>query len=207
MVNLSCADPYQLWAELTKHCLAHGIPNVDEQVEILELVGVSFCIEFPDRIDETIKKHCDPLMIESMVKNLNTFEPQFGYKISYGERIFGKPDASAFSNVQSLLMRKPESKSATICLIKEDDVLKGHVPCIAAIDFKIRNDRLNLFYFARSQDVFKKSYADNLALAHLQRRLASELNVKGGSISGFIASAHLYKSDLPKISYMQLFGS
>lgn len=205
MLNLICENPYELWAELTQRCLTEGDSRLDEKTEILELLGVAFHIKFPEGVNEDLKKYCDQQMIGNMIKNFNTLEPQFGYKFSYGERIFGVGSSSPYYNIKSLLERKPESKSATICLIREDDVLRGHVPCIATIDFKIRDGAINLYYFARSQDIFKKSYADNIALTQVQKRLAADLNLQVGFISGVIASAHIYKSDLPKISTVEQF--
>lgn len=200
-------NPYLLWAELTRSCLIEGTLIFDEAIEIIEISNVSFQIKTPLGNDPKLEKHCDHEMIDAMIKNFNSFEPQFGYRFSYGERIFGKNGSSAYENIIDLLRRKPEAKSATISLIRDDDLLNSHVPCIATIDFKIRNGKINLNYFARSQDIFKKSYADNIALAELQRRLSSDLEVKSGSISGYIASAHIYKSDLPKIESIDVFQS
>jgi hypothetical protein len=52
-------------------------------------------------------------MISAMHDNFHTFEPQFGYKVSYGERIFRPDGASHYESVRDLLRKKPEAKSAT----------------------------------------------------------------------------------------------
>jgi thymidylate synthase len=140
-----------------------------------------------------------------MDRNFNTLEPQFGYKVSYGERIWGLDDDGPFHDALNVLRRKPEAKSATIPLVRTQDLRGGHVPCIAVVDLKIRGDRLALNYFARSQDVFKKSYADNLALHHVQRKAAELLGVRTGPIAGFIASAHIYHTDLVAIQRVHAF--
>ena len=72
-----------------------------------------------------------------------------------------------------------------------------NLPCLTTIDAKIRNGALDLQFFYRSQNVLGRQYANFLALAELQQRLAAELSVEIGFMAGYIASAHIYAYDIP----------
>lgn len=204
-------NPFKLWKELTIHCLRKGTSRKnDKGEELKELLGVPFHIRFPLNKDEEIESYFNEEMtarIEYAVRRFNTPEPEPRSKVDPGERIFGKTGESPYNRVKSLLIENPESKKATISLVKDGDLQNRCVYCIVAIDFKVRDGRLNLYYFARSQDIFKKSYADNIALAQVQKRLAADLSLEVGTLSGYIASAHIYKSDLESIASLQLFKS
>ena len=67
-----------------------------------------------------------------------------------------------------------------------------------AVDFKIRDKKLLLACFARSQDVYKKMYADILCLAKIQKDVADKLNIKTGLFCLNVVSAHIYKEDFKK---------
>jgi len=187
----------ELWIELTRLCLTKGTRIPDDQGDILELTGIPFVITHPSEHDPLVGRYGVRERISTMIKNFTTEEPQFGYKFSYGSRIFGTP--SSYEFLRSLLGKRPDTKTATISLIREGDFEKNHVPCIATLDFKIREGNLHVHYFCRSQDLFKKSYADNIAIFLILQKLAQALNVGTGSVHGYIASAHVYCKDLPEI--------
>jgi thymidylate synthase len=101
--------------------------------------------------------------------------------------------------IRTLLTRKPTAKSATISLLRPGYADLGHVLCITSIDFKIREGRLNVCYFARSQDLLKKNFADNLAIHAIGQKLAADLGIQPGSVSAFIASGHVHASDAARM--------
>jgi hypothetical protein len=184
------------WIAMTRECVSRGEIVYDGSVKLLELTGVGFCITHPSAADPLVAQFGKPEMVEAMRKNFIESEAQFGYNFGYGERIWKGGAASPYAAVLSRLKKKPEAKSAVFSMLQESDSTGGHVPCIVALDFKIRYAKVHLHYFARSQDVYKKSYADNLALLTVLERLADDLQLEVGSISGYIASAHCYSEDL-----------
>lgn len=199
-------NAYDLWGTLTTSCLVDGHRILDESEQLVELCGVAVEVTDPSSTKSSFTQYADQDMVEAMSKNFSTLEPQFGYSFAYGARIYGQRGDGPIHRVRDLLVRKPEAKSATMSLLSSDPSA-GHVPCITTLDFKLRDSRLDLYYFARSQDVFKKSYADNLALYEVLVRMADELGTQAGSIYGFIASAHLYLSDLERIESIPEFAA
>lgn len=187
-----------LWLALTSDCLRVGSTVHDGPQELRELLQVAFVVTDPTTTDEA-DDWFDRTMISSMHDNFHSLTPQFGYKVSYGERIWTPENASPYGYVRDILRRKPEAKSATLTLLLPGDHKLGHVPCITSIDFKIRDGQLHVSYFARSQDLFKKNYADNLAIHEIGQMLAADLGVGPGPLSALIVSGHVYAEDADRI--------
>lgn len=205
MLSCEARSVGDAWVAMTRLCLANGQRVLDEDVPIRELEGVTFSITEPKTDDPIIERYGDKSMIKSMKNNFIESEPQFGYAFGYGERIW-QGDPSPLDTVIALLSRKPESKSATLPLLLSGDRASSHLPCIALLDFKIRRGTLNLHYFSRSQDLYKKSYADNIALLNILEHMAQTLAVSPGRVSGYIASGHIYEADYASMARCALFS-
>ena len=101
---------------------------------------------------------------------------------------------------QEKLVNNPEAKSATIALMNPEEDYEGHMPCIISLDFKIRNEQLDITGFFRSQDIGKKIYADILALNAILTEVSEKIKVKSGDVKIFISSAHIYEQDYNKFN-------
>ncbi|MGB4497103.1 MAG: thymidylate synthase, partial [Methylococcaceae bacterium] len=106
---------------------------------------------------------------------------------TYGSLIFDNAGVNR-------LNLKHETKSATFGLLTPGNQ-SPNLPCLTTVDVKIRNERLELQFFFRSQNIFGRQYANLLALAKLQDDLARRCSVTVGSMKGYIASAHIYDFD------------
>jgi thymidylate synthase len=71
----------------------------------------------------------------------------------------------------------------------------GKPPCLTAVDFKIRKDKLLMTALYRSQNIFTKQPGNILALRDLQETVANRIEVPAGNINLFAASAHIYEPD------------
>ena len=197
----------KMWEKVVTDCISEGFDINDEKEELIEISPISFQITGPSA-NEQDSPLFNKKMIHDMKNNFFSFEPQFGYKVSYGERIFKQINGiSPIEHIIQTLQKKPEAKSATINMIKITDAADGHVPCLTTIDFKIRNGKIDLHYFARSQDIFKKSFADNISIYLIGLEVGSKLGLEIGKISGYLASAHIYKRDFPTIFNHPLFSN
>jgi len=207
MLALQRSGTDELWVDLTKLCLQVGRRLSDDQSDIYEIEGVAFEILLPCKVGDLVGTYGSRERMDAMMKNFTTMEPQFGYKYSYGERIFQTGNkGSSYEFLKSLLSRRPDTKTATISLIRADDFEKNHIPCITSMDFKIREGKISLHYFARSQDIYKKSYADNLAMGAILQRLAQDIGCEVGKICGYLASAHVYTKDFPEMAGLPPFA-
>ena len=189
------------WLKIAKLVMDKGYDFYDEDLRLKEILDIFVKIEKPLVIDEIIKKYGDGYMIEQLRTVLLDTKPgEWGW--SYGQRLFGDdkyPNQIDF--ITNRLKRKPETKAATItCLFPQEDFQKGaHIPGISLLDFKIRDNQLNMTVCLRSQDVGKKMYGDAIALGELMKKVAENLKVAVGSLKLFIMSAHIYENEFDKI--------
>jgi thymidylate synthase len=164
-----------------------------ETRELLHL-GVSFQRAAFDE-DPLLARFGSAEQVEQMRKVFFSDEPnRFGH--SYRDRLRGPEGRSDLSDVVALLRRDAFSKRAVVTLAVPGD---GTVPCINAVQFLCRRDGLAATYFSRGQDMFHKFYADGVCLFEMARHVAAGLETPLRSVTGFIASAHVYTKDLADI--------
>ena len=70
------------------------------------------------------------------------------------------------------------------------------IPCINTIQLLVRNNRLDIIYNARGQDVFRKFPCDAMCIAEYGLRVAIMNNYELGTIYAHIASAHIYDENV-----------
>jgi thymidylate synthase len=194
MFNVITNTIGQAWKGLVYLTDKYGIKLADEALEILD-VNIKFKHNF-DSKDLILEKYADKEMIKNMQKVFfSNEENSLGH--SYFENM-RTPYGNSYYEVDivKILKEKINSKRATLTLNSSDD---GKVPCINVIDFLIRNDKLNVYYFSRGQDAYKKFYADALVVATMQKNIAKILSIDLGEITGYIVSSHIYNSDLESI--------
>ena len=117
----------------------------------------------------------------------------WGY--SYGQRLYDFKGVNQIKYVISRLKSNHESKSATISFMFPPEDIK-HIPCIIAIDFKIRDKKLIVTSFFRSQDIGKKFYADAIAINSIAEKISRSLSIRHQEFLFFIKSAHIYLNDI-----------
>ena len=184
----------EAWVTSVDYVLEHGEPFYDEDIELLETVGLSLLIERPSTVDNIIDRLGDHDVIQHTLAKFEKGVRMSNRPFTYGDRIFCKNGVDQFEWLVDRLKRKPETKSATISLLIEGDT-NSNLPCLNIIDAKIRKGRLNMQFFFRSQNIVGRQYANLMALAKLQNKLANRLSVDVGFLAGYVASAHIYKYD------------
>ncbi len=183
------------WIECVQKVLHHGILQHDENVEILEILGLSIEILKPQCNDEIITAHGDKSVIERTLAKFSKGVSMPNRPFTYGARIFEHSGIDQFEWLVDRLLSKRETKSATIGLLIPG-CKSSNPPCLTTVDAKIRGERLELQFFFRSQNIFGRQYANLLALAKLQADIAERCSVTVGSMRGYIASAHIYTFDI-----------
>lgn len=192
MINIQKETIGQVWKELVKEVSSHGYELADEGRELTD-IRVSFNSVKTDFI---IEKYGDKNMISNMKKVFFSNEPnELGH--SYSELMKGPYGKNDLSDVIELLHERPHCKRATLTFCGNGN---GKVPCINVIDFLNRNNKLDIYYFSRGQDVFKTFYADAICISQMQKMVAEKLNLQLGGITSYIASAHIYHDDNQKIN-------
>ena len=117
----------------------------------------------------------------------------------YGPRLFkmaGQHDQ--IHNVLDLLKRKRSSRRAVIQIFDAEDIAQHHtdIPCTCTLQFMVRNRRLHMITYMRSNDAFIGLPHDIFAFTMLQEIMARSIGVEIGAYKHVAGSLHLYDSDI-----------
>jgi len=170
----------------------------DDKGKIKELLDFLIIVRRIEEDDPIIKEYANKEAIEWMKKNFEKTEPINNWGYSYAQRLYNFLGINQIESIVQKLKKNPVAKSATISLMLPSDDTK-HIPCLVALDFKIRNKKLITTAFFRSQDIGKKIYADALVIKLLAGKIAEALSIPIGEFVFFIKSAHFYLDDLEQL--------
>lgn len=163
--------------------------------EGLELLGRTVLFQPDPTPDDLLERFGDKQMMAEMQKVFFSEGPNsLGH--SYARLICGPGGRNDLQDVIGLLQKEPATKRALVTFSAQPN---GKVPCVTAVQFLVRAEALQLIYFARGQDAFRKFYADALCLVAIGQKVAEALRVSLGVVRGFIGSSHIYHRDLPEI--------
>jgi thymidylate synthase len=182
------------WIKSIKEVMDFGSLHYDEDIIIKEILGLNIEILNPKPEDHIIKKHGDSAIVKRTLAKFRKGVVMLDRPFTYGACIYDHSGVDQFEWMIERLLTKNETKSATICLLTPGNQ-SANLPCLTTIDAKIRNEKLVLQFFFRSQNIFGRQYANLLALARLQNDLSDRCSVGIGSLKGYIASAHMYEYD------------
>jgi len=163
--------------------------------EGIELLGVSVTFHAASKADDVLERFADSQMVAEMQKVFFS-EGANSLGHSYAKLICGPGGRHDLQDVVSLLKSEPLSKRALVTFSNRGGM---KVPCINAVQFLVRNQAVQIMYFARGQDVFRKFYADALCLGTMAETVAAGLGLSPGTARGFIGSSHVYHKDMTVI--------
>lgn len=185
----------ECWQNCVARVLSDGHRYYDEDVALLEILGMSVEISHPSPNDTFIARVGDKKVIDKMIEKFSKGVTMEDRPFTYGQLIFDMNGIDQFEWMIKRLESKLETKSATISLIIPG-LNTPNLPCLSTLDAKIRDRMLHLQFFFRSQNIFGRQYANLLALASLHKSLADRMGCALGSMRGYIASAHIYEYDV-----------
>ncbi len=180
------------WLQLVRGTLERGTRMSNEGVELL---GVSVRFPIEAAVDPMVQEFGDPTMIAEMKKVFFAEGPNaLGH--SYAGLMQGPGGRNDLEDVIELLRTDSWTKRAVLSL---SPIPNRKVPCVNVVQFLVRENRLELIYFARGQDAYKKFYADGLCLSAMGVKVAKALGIPAGTLLGFIGSSHVYDADRAEI--------
>lgn len=119
---------------------------------------------------------------------------------AYGQRIFkyGEHEVNQFENVFKVLSEDKNSRQGTIVLFDPNLDFKKtkDKPCTNLIRFSIRENKLNMTVFMRSNDIMFGYPYDVFNFTNLQFIMAAKLGVGIGKYTHIVDSLHLYTEQL-----------
>jgi thymidylate synthase len=194
--KLVCSETIgECWLSCIQKVTQNGIIHHDEDIQIHEILGLAIEISNPQCHDEIIFELGDQSVISRTLTKFSKGVEMPDRPFTYGARIFDNGGVDQFEWLVERLQSKREAKSATFGLLNPG-CLSPNQPCLTTVDAKIRDEKLELQFFFRSQNIFGRQYANLLALAKLQADIAARCSVETGGMRGYIASAHIYAFDM-----------
>ncbi len=112
----------------------------------------------------------------------------------YGPRLFNWEGIDQVAQIISLLKKKPDSRKAVIQLFDAKDIIEEHndVPCTCTLQFLIRDHKLQMITYMRSNDVFIGLPQDVFCFTMMQEIIARSLSIELGYYKHSVGSIHLY---------------
>ena len=177
---------YAAWMRNLERVLFASGTVTDAGLELLEFRGLSFCFDAKDTTpydEEALREH-DPSPIRG-----GLVDERGG--ADYLELLNAPRVGLSLQDAIDKMQFDPQTKSAVLQLCVEE----SSKPCLSTLDFKLREGRLELTAFFRSQDVWRRQPANLLFLIECSRLVAASLGVESGLIRVLVASAHIYSID------------
>ncbi|MDC5501886.1 thymidylate synthase [Acinetobacter baumannii] len=126
---------------------------------------------------------------------------------AYGPRIFGNP--SQFEKIIDLLTTSKDTRRAVLAIYSKNDLLgedSRDIPCTCTLQFFIRNDKLHLTCYMRSNDAALGLVHDIFSFTLFQEIMLARLIAKYpylqlGEYTHIVGSLHIYDQDIDQISH------
>lgn len=110
-----------------------------------------------------------------------------GESYTYAERI-----NISLSKIIDMLRYTPNTNQAIIEIARPEDIELSDPPCFRCLAFKIINNKLNMYVYARSNDLWS-GFPPNIAgLQLLKEYIADEIGVQDGEIIYYSSGLHIY---------------
>ena len=182
----------EAWLNAMQSVLMEGMEIADEHNRLLEVCNLYITIDEVEEQDALLVRYADKRRIALMKEKYATCGLVGDYKIDYGSYIYNNNGVDQVEWLKNRIKQKIETKSATIGLHKPGEEF---LACLSLIDFKYRNNKLNMTIVYRSQNVFSSHPGNLVALRGIQNDVANSLNMQVGKIELLVISAHIYEFD------------
>lgn len=196
MIYFNCNTLGEAWLTAMNTVMNKGIDIYDEDIPLREVRNLYLTINDISEDDPIIKTYADPNRIELMKKKYATCGLVGDYKVDYGSYIYNNNGVNQIDWIINRIRKKPETKSATITLHKPGEDM---LACLSMIDFKYRNQLLDMTVVYRSQNIYWSHPGNMLALRCIQQDVASALGYNMGHVELAVISAHIYEKDFSKV--------
>ena len=123
---------------------------------------------------------------------------------AYGYIMMYKHGFDQIEKIIELLSKDNYSRRAVINInVPNEKVIETKdEPCTIALQFLLRNNKLNCTAIMRSNDIWLGTPYDIAFFTELQRYIAKRLNVETGTYTHFVVSMHLYERNVPEVEKM-----
>lgn len=209
-MNITEKTTLGAWKSALNCLIVNGKDYLDNLRKTREILNLVICIEEPTKditrpieIMRKSKKWVYPPMeeIESIVLS-KKLAPAYSY--SYGPRIFNYNSINQVDKfIIPLLKKDGFSRRAVVILwdpVIDANIYKKDVPGLILVDFKLRDNKLNVTSFVRSNDIFFGWPANIYQIFCLLAYVSKQIGCDIGSITTFSSSAHIFEDQFESIN-------
>lgn len=118
---------------------------------------------------------------------------------NYGYCIREKFGFDQWEYVKDMLNESPESRQAVVHIKTASNEISKDVNCTVCLQFLIRDNKLYMTTYMRSNDIWMGFPYDVFQFTAMQVLLSMELGVELGTYTHIAGSLHLYKRDYEKM--------
>lgn len=140
----------------------------------------------------------DPALMVRIAPSFANFQNGGAFLGAYGPRI-----RTQLPQLINVLKKDESSRQALLQIWRPQDDLWADgakdIPCTTSLQFLIRNSKLNLHTYMRSNDVWWGLSYDAFQFTQLQQTVANVLSIEVGEYVHTAGSMHIYERDFAKI--------
>lgn len=123
----------------------------------------------------------------------------------YQKHVYARMNSTEYINtninqleyvIQKLKSKWYTSKAVITIWDPYVDLSSDHPPCTCLVQFYIRQKKLNMTVYFRSNDAWLCSHGDMIALTNLQKYIAEKLCIEVGTYTHFACCYHIYEYDI-----------
>ena len=208
----------KVWKELLNEVIYNGKYTYKDDSKIKEVIGVHKQIKNPysnsiinisaDKFASYVKKGIFdiaeyPIKGEALFDYVTSLDDEHqiyldddGFIYTYSERLQNYNDINQLDVIINRLNKNINSNRAiAVTYNPMVDMNRQDIPCLQLIQALVRNDKLILSVYFRSNDLYGAFPSNMMFLTYLGMKIANELGVQFDCIDYHCSSLHIYETD------------
>ena len=208
----------KVWKELLNEVIYNGKYTYKDDSKIKEVIGVHKQIKNPysnsiinisaDKFASYVKKGIFdiaeyPIKGEALFDYVTSLDDEHqiyldddGFIYTYSERLQNYNDINQLDVIINRLNKNINSNRAiAVTYNPMVDMNRQDIPCLQLIQALVRNNKLILSVYFRSNDLYGAFPSNMMFLTYLGMKIANELGVKFDYIDYHCSSLHIYETD------------
>ena len=213
----------KVWKELLNEVIYNGKYTYKDDSKIKEVIGVHKQIKNPysnsiinisaDKFASYVKKGIFdiaeyPIKGEALFDYVTSLDDEHqiyldddGFIYTYSERLQNYNDINQLDVIINRLNKNINSNRAiAVTYNPMVDMNRQDIPCLQLIQALVRNNKLILSVYFRSNDLYGAFPSNMMFLTYLGMKIANELRVQFDYIDYHCSSLHVYETDYKQAS-------
>ena len=211
------------WRKLLEEVLLSHKKHVKDETQIREIIGVYERIDNPykdsmlninhKQFAEAVKRGAFdikdyPIKGEALFDYVTSLDDEHqiyldddGFIYTYSERLQNYQGRNQLKDITNRLKQDMGTNRAVAVTFNPFlDNERDDIPCLQLIQALVRNDKLILSVYFRSNDLYGAFPSNMMFLTYLGMKIANELDVKFDYIDYHCSSLHIYETDYEQAS-------